>query len=178
MSKDQAQKEYITEAKKIQGATTGSSNNNNNTSTSTSTATTKPKTKPGASLSPSQSVAANEEGAARPGDSDLAQYVSDGNLEKIKEALLDPGVNVNASDEERGTVLHIACDRGNKEHIQLLLEKKADVSVVGAEGTPLHSLMFSITATVDIIDLLVEAKVRLSCLLVRSLSCVDSCVAH
>ena len=162
MSQDEAKIRYITAAKKIQDATTDSSSNNSNNNNG-SKAAKKPTTNTGTSFSPSQSVTMVEEGAAKPGDPKLALHVSNGDLEKIKEALSKPDVNVNASNEDGVTVLCLACDRGDKEQIQLLLEHKADVSAEGGDDTPLHALMYSRKATVDIIDLLVEAKVRLSC---------------
>ena len=54
-------------------------------------------------------------------------------------ALIEAGINVNASTFKRETALHIACKKGNTKATKLLLQNGADVLAVDSEGNaPIH----------------------------------------
>ncbi|EGC36131.1 hypothetical protein DICPUDRAFT_151426 [Dictyostelium purpureum] len=75
-------------------------------------------------------------------DYDLIKSAANNDTKKLRE-ILDCGVDINMMEFDKGTTaLHIACSRGNKQIIELLVSRGADVNVQDNRGvTPLHSLV-------------------------------------
>lgn len=71
-------------------------------------------------------------------------------------SLLGNGVDVNTTDRDRNTPLHMAALGGHTDCVELLIERKADVEVVNAAGnTPLH--LGITTSPPDCIELQLKA---------------------
>lgn len=69
----------------------------------------------------------------------IFQAVVDGDIDKVKEFLLDPNNDINCKDDEGMSLLHFAVDRGYLAMTQLLLDHRADTHILDAEGqTPLQ----------------------------------------
>ena len=79
---------------------------------------------------------------------DLAKVIEDASLlmyavlqekAELLTALIEAGVNVNASNSKGETALHIACKKGNSKAAKLLLQNGADVVAVDHKGNaPIH----------------------------------------
>ena len=68
---------------------------------------------------------------------------------------MDAGADPNAKDDENIPLLHQAVIRGNKEMVELLLDKKAEVNTKATDGdTPLDEAMEH--GNKEIIDLLLQ----------------------
>jgi ankyrin repeat protein len=76
----------------------------------------------------------------------------DGNTEAIS-LLLDHGANINASDDEGCTALHLAAEYGNHEAVQLLVDKRVDIFAIDYNAdTPLD-----LAASVSVREILRKA---------------------
>jgi len=75
-------------------------------------------------------------------DYELLRSAADNDIKKLRE-MLDCGVDINMTEFEKGTTaLHIACSRGHKQAIELLVSRGADVNIQDNRGvTPLYSLV-------------------------------------
>jgi ankyrin repeat protein len=88
----------------------------------------------------------------------------DGNTEAIS-LLLDHGANINASDDEGCTALHLAAEYGNHEAVQLLVDKRADIFAIDYNAdTPLD-----LAASVSVREILRKAGALTSSELGREL---------
>eukprot|EP01114_Cavostelium_apophysatum_P015525 TRINITY_DN4242_c0_g1_i1.p1 TRINITY_DN4242_c0_g1~~TRINITY_DN4242_c0_g1_i1.p1 ORF type:complete len:250 (+),score=49.46 TRINITY_DN4242_c0_g1_i1:92-841(+) len=87
---------------------------------------------------------------------DLCYWTAEGNIEKVREILKNSKDKINVKDEEGCAPLHYACDRGNVEIAQLLIENGADVNLQDSQGqTGLH--YGATVGEADIISLLLKA---------------------
>jgi ankyrin repeat protein len=86
----------------------------------------------------------------------IHQAVFDGNIGAVKQHL-DAGAEVDAKDDKFvGTFLHWATAGGQKEIVELLIAKGANVNSADGDGdTPLH-LAGSTTASTEIAELLIS----------------------
>ena len=75
---------------------------------------------------------------------------------KCAKILLQQGVNVNASNKDGQTALHLAVGRGNVELVKLLIEAKADVNAKDKSGMSVLDRTFSS----EISDLLMAAGAK------------------
>ncbi|EGC39798.1 hypothetical protein DICPUDRAFT_44993 [Dictyostelium purpureum] len=84
-------------------------------------------------------------------DYDLFKAVFDNNTKKVRE-MIDCGCDINMTEYDKGTTpIHIACARGHKQVLELLVQRGCDVNVQDNRGwTPLHSL---VTGRYDILAL-------------------------
>ncbi|KAK5581249.1 hypothetical protein RB653_001280 [Dictyostelium firmibasis] len=75
-------------------------------------------------------------------DYDLIRSAGNNDIKKLRE-MLDCGVDINMKEVDKGTTaIHIACTRGHKQSIELLVSRGVDVNVQDNRGvTPLHSLV-------------------------------------
>ncbi|EFA79058.1 ankyrin repeat-containing protein [Heterostelium album PN500] len=75
-------------------------------------------------------------------DYELLRSVGNNDIKKLRE-MIDTGVDINMKEYEKGTTpLHIAAARGNKQALELLVTRGADVNAQDNRGiTPLHSLV-------------------------------------
>jgi hypothetical protein len=111
-----------------------------------------------------QSIMREVEGAAGKNDRDLAVLVAAEDYDELEKAVTTGAgvVDVNATNDDGETALHIACDRGFSRAIQFLLKHGADATVVSTDGsTPLHMLsVCGGEVAVSCAELLANAKVR------------------
>jgi hypothetical protein len=71
----------------------------------------------------------------------LLNLASQGKTEDLRE-LLNAGANINRSDYDNRTALHLAASEGHLETVQLLVDRGADVNATDRfGGTPLHDAM-------------------------------------
>ena len=62
-----------------------------------------------------------------------------GRLDEVRTALSDNGMDVNSRDIHGNTLLHIACQNGNKKLVKMVLRKHADINATNNNGnTSLH----------------------------------------
>ncbi|KAF2068662.1 hypothetical protein CYY_010013 [Polysphondylium violaceum] len=75
-------------------------------------------------------------------DYELLRSAADNDIKKLRE-MLDCGVDINMTEFEKGTTaLHIACSRGHKQAIELLVSRGADLNIQDNRGvTALYSLV-------------------------------------
>ncbi|KAN0014795.1 hypothetical protein ACTFIU_001113 [Dictyostelium citrinum] len=75
-------------------------------------------------------------------DYELIKSAGNNDTKKLRE-MLDCGVDINMKEADKGTTaIHIACTRGHKQAIELLVSRGVDVNVQDNRGvTPLHSLV-------------------------------------
>jgi cytohesin len=86
----------------------------------------------------------------------LHQAVFDGNIGAIKQHL-DAGEEVDAKDNKFvGTFLHWASGGGQKEIVELLIAKGADVNATDGDGDTALHLAGSTTASIEITELLIN----------------------
>ena len=84
------------------------------------------------------------------------QSVFDGNIRAIKQHL-DAGSDVEAKDDKFvGTFLHWASAGGQKEIVELLISKGADVNATDGDGDTALHLAGSTTASIEIAELLIS----------------------
>ena len=73
------------------------------------------------------------------GDTCLHYAVDEDCSKDVLEAILIPGVNVNAINKNNRTALMLACEKGNKDAINVLLNSGSDSNIADADGdTCLH----------------------------------------
>ena len=61
-----------------------------------------------------------------------------GRLDEVQKAL-DDGMDVNSRDNHGSTLLHVACQNGNKKLVKALLRRHADINAINKSGnTSLH----------------------------------------
>ena len=84
----------------------------------------------------------------------LASEKTNAELQQVIQMLLSRDCDVNAKDSQKKTPLHIACMKGNKEVVRMLLEKNAlpDEQMLRFRATPLHLAVFD--GNTDIVRLL------------------------
>ncbi|KAM9967626.1 hypothetical protein ACTFIW_001710 [Dictyostelium discoideum] len=77
-------------------------------------------------------------------DYELIKSAGNNDIKKLRE-MLDCGVDINMKEADKGTTaIHIACTRGHKQAIEVLVSRGVDVNVQDNRGvTPLHSLVNS-----------------------------------
>ncbi|KAN0000740.1 hypothetical protein ACTFIZ_001176 [Dictyostelium cf. discoideum] len=77
-------------------------------------------------------------------DYELIKSAGNNDIKKLRE-MLDCGVDINMKEADKGTTaIHIACTRGHKQAIEILVSRGVDVNVQDNRGvTPLHSLVNS-----------------------------------
>lgn len=84
---------------------------------------------------------------------EASQY---GDLEYVN-ALISQGADVNTSDEDGDTPLHLACDYGHVEIVKALIKTGADVNAKewGGGSTPLHCAVRA--KSLEIVEVLLES---------------------
>ncbi|XP_055848926.1 putative ankyrin repeat protein RF_0381 [Episyrphus balteatus] len=82
---------------------------------------------------------------------------------EIAKILLDKGVNIHAKTYiNRSTALHIACEEGFANLVEILLEYQADVNCVSVDGTPLHCAAGNRHDSQCIIEILLANKANIN----------------
>ncbi|WP_353284772.1 ankyrin repeat domain-containing protein [Wolbachia endosymbiont (group A) of Lasioglossum fulvicorne] len=72
-------------------------------------------------------------------DKALLHYAAEGGRERVIDALIQNGANIEVEDKYRNTPLHYAAANGHVEVAKTLIDKGADVNKTGGcEATPLH----------------------------------------
>jgi ankyrin repeat protein len=87
------------------------------------------------------------------------------NDQEILDLLLAKGVNVNQKDEDGATALFSAISYGLDKHVEMLLDKGADITILNSDGrSPLSGLclLFNFKKSKRVIDSLVKKGVDLN----------------
>ncbi|XP_055848447.1 uncharacterized protein LOC129913682 [Episyrphus balteatus] len=82
---------------------------------------------------------------------------------EIAKILLDKGANIHAKTYlDRSTALHIACEEGFANLVEILLEYQADINCLNVDGTPLHCAARNRDDNKCIIEMLLAKKANIN----------------